>query len=204
MNLPFIARFFITSSFRILYVCTHTDRKFSGNIMKLLINIIIICSIFTGCNSEKLSDDQRKSETVKIKTRIETFTAAYEKKDMNSVIALLSSSNSFYFLGSDVAEKNFNISDFQNQIDHDWELFDSIDFGQIRNESIIISDSDDLAVAIYEIPVSAKVGNSYSKFVMRMTNTFVKEKDLWQLVQGMISIPSVGESSAELIKMKKK
>src|SRR5690606_41989032 len=79
-----------------------------------------------------------KSETEKIRTRIETFTAAYEKKDMNALIALLSSSNSFYFLGSDVAEKNFNISDFRNQIDHDWELFDSINFGQIRNESIII------------------------------------------------------------------
>jgi|GEM_PF-5911336 len=171
--------------------------------MKLLIKIIITFSIIAGCNHDEISDEQRKSETEKIRTRIETFTAAYEKKDMNALIALLSSSNSFYFLGSDVAEKNFNISDFRNQIDHDWELFDSINFGQIRNESIIIADSDDLAVAIYEIPVLSKVGNSHSKFVMRMTNTFVKENGVWQLIQGMVAIPSVGESSAELIKMKK-
>src|SRR5690606_31101463 len=87
--------------------------------MKLLIKIIITFSIIAGCNHDEISDEQRKSETEKIRTRIETFTAAYEKKDMNALIALLSSSNSFYFLGSDVAEKNFNISDFRNQIDHD-------------------------------------------------------------------------------------
>lgn len=167
--------------------------------MKHFFIVLITLIILSGCSNKKFTDDQKNSEKEKIKTRIETFIAAYENKDMSAVISMLSASNSFFFFGSDVAEKNYNISDFQNQMDHDWQLFDKIDFGQIRNESIIISDSGDLAVAIYEIPVSASVGNSLSKFVLRMTNTFIKENGIWLLVQGMSSIPSVGESSAELI-----
>jgi ketosteroid isomerase-like protein len=179
--------------------CLKKNNRGNYQVMKLLAGFLLITSFFYGCSDSNLTNDQKNGEKEKIKTRIEAFVNAYEKKDMNTVIAMLSTSNSFFFLGSDIAEKNYNISDFQNQMDHDWELFDNIDFGQIRNESIIISDSGDLAVAIYEIPVSADVGGSAAKFVLRMTNTFVKEKGMWQLVQGMASIPSVGESSAELI-----
>lgn len=167
--------------------------------MKIFAILFIAALLVTGCKSEKLSSDQINSEKDKIKARIESFLISYTKKDMNTIINMLSASKEFHFLGSDVSEINKNKSDFQNQLDQDWKLFDSVQFGEIRNLSIRISDCGDLAVAVYDAPMTVVVKGNQSKFFFRMSNTFVKENNLWQLVQGLASIPSVGESSVELI-----
>lgn len=167
--------------------------------MKILSIIIIAVFIISGCKSDKLTSDQISSETVKIKTRIETFLQSYSKKDMNTIITMLSNSKEFHFLGSDVSEINKSKSDFQNQLDQDWKLFDSIHFGEIRNLSVQISGCGDLAIAVYEAPMTVVVRSNQSKFFFRMAITFIKENGLWQLVQGLASIPSIGESSVELI-----
>ena len=167
--------------------------------MKTLSLLFIIAFLVGGCKSEKLTSEQIGSEKDKIKTRIESFLISYAKKDMNTIVSMLSSSKEFNFLGSDVSEINKNKSDFQNQLDQDWKLFESVHFGEIRNLSIRISDCGDLAVAVFDAPMTIVVKGNQSKFFFRMSNTFVKENSLWQLVQGLGSIPSVGESSVELI-----
>jgi len=155
--------------------------------------------LVSGCKSEKLTSEQVDSEKDKIRTRIESFLISYAKKDMNTIVSMLSSSKEFNFLGSDVSEINKNKADFQNQLDQDWKLFESVHFGEIRNLSIRISDCGDLAVAVFDAPMTIVVKGNQSKFFFRMSNTFVKENGLWQLVQGLASVPSVGESSVELI-----
>lgn len=167
--------------------------------MKILALLFFIALVVSGCKSEKLTSEQIDTEKAKIKTRIETFLISYEKKDINTIISMLSSSKDFNFLGSDVSEINKNKADFQNQLDQDWKLFESVDFGDIRNLSIRISECGDLAVALFDAPMTVVVKGNQSKFFFRMSNTFVKENGLWQLVQGLGSIPSVGESSIELI-----
>ncbi len=167
--------------------------------MKTFSLLIIIALLVSGCKSEKLTSEQIGSEKDKIKTRIETFLISYAKKDLNAIISMLSSSKEFNFLGSDVSEINKNKADFQNQLDQDWKLFESVDFGEIRNLSIRISECGDLAVALFDAPMTVTVKGNQSKFFFRMSNTFVKENGLWQLLQGLGSIPSVGESSVELI-----
>lgn len=167
--------------------------------MKTLSLIFIIAFLVSGCKSEKLTSEQIDSEKDKIKTRIESFLISYAKKDMNTITAMLSASKEFNFLGSDVSEINQNKSDFQNQLDQDWKLFESVHFGEIRNLSIRISECGDLAVAVFDAPMTVTVRGNQSKFFFRMSNTFLRENGLWQLVQGLGSVPSVGESSVELI-----
>lgn len=167
--------------------------------MKILAWLFIIALVVSGCKSEKLTSEQIDTEKTKIKTRIETFLISYEKKDINTIISMLSSSKDFNFLGSDVSEINKNKADFQNQLDQDWKLFESVDFGEIRNLSIRISECGDLAVAVLDAPMTVIVKGNQSKFIFRLSLTFVKENGLWQIVQGLGSIPSVGESSVELI-----
>lgn len=167
--------------------------------MKTLLLLFIIAMLVSGCKSEKLTSEQVDSEKDKIRTRIESFLISYAKKDMNTIVSMLSSSKEFNFLGSDVSEINKNKADFQNQLDQDWKLFELVHFGEIRNLSIRISDCGDLAVAVFDAPMTVTVKGNQSKFFFRMSNTFVKENGLWQLVQGLGSIPSVGESSVELI-----
>jgi hypothetical protein len=167
--------------------------------MKIFVILFITTLLLSGCKSEKLTSDQVDTEKDKIKTRIESFLISYAKKDMNTITTMLSASKDFNFLGSDVSEINKNKSDFQNQLDQDWKLFESVHFGEIRNLSIRISECGDLAVAVFDAPMTVTVKGNQSKFFFRMSNTFLKENNLWQLVQGLASIPSVGESSVELI-----
>jgi ketosteroid isomerase-like protein len=166
--------------------------------MKTLSTIFSLIILFAGCNSNKLSETQVNSEKDKIRARIESFLLSYEKKDMNTILGMLSNSKDFFFLGSDIVEINRSKADFQNQLDKDWKLFESISFGDIRKLTINISNYGDLATAIYEVPVTAMLKGNQSKFFFRMTNVFEFENGLWQIVQGVVSIPSVGESSAEL------
>lgn len=167
--------------------------------MKYLLILTAAAFVISGCKSDRLTSEQIDSEKDKVKTRIESFLASYAKKDMNTIITMLSSSKEFHFLGSDIAEINKSKSDFQNQLDQDWKLFDSVHFGEIRNISIRISECGDLSVAVYDAPMTVIVKGNQSKFLFRISNTFLKENGLWQLVQGLGSIPSVGESSVELI-----
>jgi len=181
------------------YVCNSTNQTKQINVMKIFVILFITTLLLSGCKSEKLTSDQVDTEKDKIKTRIESFLISYAKKDMNTITTMLSASKDFNFLGSDVSEINKNKSDFQNQLDQDWKLFESVHFGEIRNLSIRISECGDLAVAVFDAPMTVTVKGNQSKFFFRMSNTFLKENNLWQLVQGLASIPSVGESSVELI-----
>lgn len=169
------------------------------DIMKVSVILFIIAVLVTGCKSENLTSEQIDTERDKIKTRIESFLISYAKKDLNTILSMLSSSQDFKFLGSDVSEINNNKSDFQNQLDQDWKLFDTVQFGEIRNLSVMISGNGDLAIAVFDAPMTVVVNGNQSKFIFRMANTFTKENGLWMLVQGLVSIPSVGESSVELI-----
>jgi len=166
--------------------------------MKTFSLLFVITLLMIGCKSEKLTSDEINAEKDKVKTRIESFLVSYANKDMNTVISMLSASKEFKFLGSDVSEINNSKSDFQNQLDQDWKLFESIHFGEIRNLSIKISECGDLAAAVFDAPMTVVVKENQSKFFLRMSNTFIKENGLWQLVQGAGSIPSIGESSVEL------
>jgi hypothetical protein len=167
--------------------------------LKTFFILILAAVLNAGCNEYNNPDDQNNSAKNQIRIRIERLLAAYEGKEMNSLVKMLSTSKEFFYFGSDIAEVNQSTTDFQNQIDQDWKLFDNIDFGEIRNLSIRISSSADLAAAVYEVPVTADIKGVQTKFMMRMSLIFVNENGLWQLVQGMSSIPSVGESSVELI-----
>lgn len=167
--------------------------------MKTLSLLFVIAFLVSGCKSEKLTSDEINAEKDKVKTRIESFLLSYASKDMSKILAMLSSSKEFHFLGSDVSEINNSVADFQNQLDQDWKLFESVHFGEIRNLSIRISECGDLAAVVFDAPMTVTVKGNQSKFFFRMSNTFVKESGLWQLVQGLGSIPSVGESSIELI-----
>ncbi len=181
-----------------LFLCQKLKLIPVKDVMKILILIICTIMIIAGCNSNKLTENQINSEKDKIRARIESFLLSYEKKEMNTILGMLSNSKDFFFLGSDIVEINRSKTDFQNQLDKDWSLFDSISFGEIRKLTIRLSECGDMATALYEVPVSTTVKDNQSKFFFRMTLVFLNENGLWQIIQGDVSIPSVGESSAEL------
>lgn len=169
--------------------------------MKILLSILLLFALlFSACKNEKFTAEQLKSEKEKLKTRIESFLVSYSEKDLNKVLAMLSNSNEFHFSGSDISEINISKSEFQNQLMNDWKLFDSIRLGELSNYSFRISSCGDLAVAVFDTPATVFIKGIQSKFFLRMSLTFINENGLWQISQGLSTMPSVGESSVELTK----
>lgn len=169
--------------------------KFS---LSLLISILLVIS----CDSNRLSRDQINAEKDIIRARIESFLISYQNKDLDKILSILSSSKNFFFFGSDLAEINKSKSDFQIQMVQDWKLFDSITFGDIRNADIVVSKSGDFANAIFEVPMKVVISKIPSSFAMRLDLCFLNEDGIWKIKQGLVSIPSVGQSSSELLQSK--
>lgn len=166
--------------------------------------ILIFSILFlTGCsNNKEHSEEQLKIEKEKIKSQIGSFLSAYENKNMDKIISMLSNSSSFFYMGSDLNEIGRSKADYQNQMDMDWRLFDSIKFGKIKNSSVIISPDDKLASALIESTIEAMISGNSSSFTVRMSYTLVNENGVWKIVQNLVSVPSVGQSSVELVQKK--
>jgi hypothetical protein len=170
--------------------------------MKNCIYAFVLIQILIGCNSNRLNQDQLNTEKDVIRARIESFLIAYKAEDLNTMLPMLSSSKNFLFFGSDLAEINRSKSDFQNQLVQDWKLFDSIEFGELRNVDIAISKSGDFANTLFEVPMKVMINKVPSSFTMRFDLSFVEEDGVWKIKQGLVYVPSVGQSSAELVQSK--
>ncbi len=167
--------------------------------MKFFISFLVLTVLFAGCDNNKLTQDQINTEKNVIIARIESFIVSYQKKDLSTILSMLSSSNDFLFFGSDLAEIVKSKADFQNQLIQDWKLFESIQFGDLRNVDILISNSGDFANSIFEVPMKAVISETPSSITIRMDLCFLKEDRVWKIRQALVSIPSVGQSSSELV-----
>lgn len=170
--------------------------------MKILIYLLILVLLTIGCDSKRMSQDQVNAEKDVLRARIESFLISYQSKDLNTILSMLSSSKNFFFFGSDLAEINRSKSDFQNQLVQDWKLFDSIAFGDLRNVDLVISRSGEFANTIFEVPMKVVISKIPFSFTMRFALCFNKEDGVWKIQQGLVYVPSVGQSSAELVQSK--
>ncbi len=155
-----------------------------------------------GCDSGRLSQNQLNTEKDIIRTRIDSFLVSYQNKNLSTILSMLSSSKDFFFFGSDLAEINKSKSDFQNQLVQDWKLFDSIEFGEIKNINTVISKFGDFANAVFEVPMKVVISKIPSSFMIRLVLCFNKEVGIWKIQQRLMSVPSIGQSSAELVQSK--
>ena len=171
--------------------------------MKAAIFFISLFIFLEGCtNQNNLSPEQKKVEIEKIKSRIEAFFAGYEKKDMDEIMSALTSSNEFSFFGSDVSEMGTSKAEFQNQMDMDWKLFEKASFSNIKVLSTFISEDGTLASSLVSTTFNVVISETQSSFTFRSALTFTNENGIWKILQASFSVPSVGQSSAELVQEK--
>ena len=171
--------------------------------MRVLIILLGLFIFFEGCmNHNGLSPEQKKVEKEKIKSRIDVFFVAYEEKNMDEIMSALTSSNEFSFFGSDVSEMGTSKAEFQNQMDMDWKLFEKVNFNNTKILSIVISDDGTLASALVSTTFNVTINGTQSSFTFRSALTFTNENGIWKIVQASFSVPSVGQSSAELVQEK--
>ncbi len=152
-----------------------------------------------SCDSDRLNHNQLNAEKDVIRARIDSFLVSYQSKDLNTILSMLPSSKNFFFFGSDIAEINKSKFDFQNQLVQDWKLFESIEFGDPKNFDVAVSKSGEFANALFEVPMKVVINKIPSSFTMRFDLCFTKEDEVWKIQQGLVYVPSIGQSSAELV-----
>jgi len=143
--------------------------------------------------------DRDKADVVATLIR---FWQAYERKDLATMSAMLTTSSDFIFFGSDAAEVTSTRRDWENLMRNDWQLFETIKFGEPRNVAIQISDDGKLASAVYEVPDISLVEGKSIESLDRFALTMRKESGTWRIVQGMTAVATQGESSSEIVTRK--
>jgi len=167
--------------------------------MRRLSFLLLTLSFVIGCAQPDMTADQKAAEIEAIKSQIAKFFNAYEARDVETAKSVVSSSGDFLAFGTDAAEVMKSQSDFEKQVEDDLQLFESVKSGELKNLSVQISNSGDLASAYYEMPLEATIGGETSNFMLRFAHTFRKENGEWRMVQSIASSPSMGQSSAELV-----
>lgn len=160
-------------------------------------------TLIAGCGPAKLSPEEIATEKKAIESAVSGFWKAYESRDMAAVSKSLTSTGELLFFGTDSAEVIRSREQWETQVQHDWELFQTLKVGDLRNLSILLSDDARLGSAVCEIPMQMTVGGQESHALFRYAATLRKEAGEWRLVTGMAAVATVGQSSAVLVaKMK--
>lgn len=167
--------------------------------MKILSYLFVVTLVLICCNHYEMSPEQLISEKSAIEDQLQKLFSGYSERNAEAVISVFSGSDDLIVFGTDAKEVFRSLSAFEMQLKNDFQLFESVKFGELQNLSIQVSNSGDLAVAVFEAPIEMIFdGQTYQSF-FRSTRTFIKENDTWLIVQSLSSTASEGQSSAELV-----
>ena len=150
--------------------------------MKALLFLLIIIPLVASCatvkmTSEQMTDSEQMTvNKTAVKSMIIKLNNAYSSKDIETVTGIYSTSAKLMIFGTDSAEVITSFSEWKAQVISDFQLIESIKFGEVRNLSIQISSTCDLAAAVYEVPVDMVYGGQNSHVLFRSANTWIKEK----------------------------
>ncbi|MHA1372143.1 MAG: nuclear transport factor 2 family protein [Promethearchaeota archaeon] len=172
--------------------------------MKRLIFLLLSIVLIVSCGQQKMTSEQIDMEKKTIESLIAKINNGYESKDIESVTNMFSKSDELIVFGTDSAEVIKSIIEWKTQVKNDFQLIESVKFGDLRNLSIQISTSGDLAAAVYEVPVDMVFAGQSSHVLIRFANTWKKENGEWRIIQWLASIASKGQSSAEILEQMKK
>jgi ketosteroid isomerase-like protein len=167
--------------------------------MSRLIALLMLVAFAFGCGPQKLTSEQMAQEKEAIKAVIAGFNQAYQAKDLAGVMKGISTSAEFMFLGTDSAEIIKSQTDFENQMKNDWQAFESVQVGEIRNLSVQVSNDGELASAVYEVPFDVVIGGQSAHLLLRFGHGLKKENGQWRIAQGLAAAATVGQSSAEMV-----
>jgi ketosteroid isomerase-like protein len=171
--------------------------------MKTLIVLFISIFLVSSCVPGKMTSEQLAAEKDAIKSMILKLNNGYNSKDIEAATIVFSTSDELMVFGADSAEVIKSISEWGTQVKNDFQLFESVKFGELRNLSIQISNTGDLAAAVYEVPVDMVFGGQSPHVLFRFANTWKRENGEWRIVQWIASMASKGQSSAEIIEQMK-
>ena len=156
-----------------------------------LIISIISALLLLGCGQQKLSQQEIENVKEEIKTLISEQSEAYEtgnieyfKNAVADEITAFRITKQAICTNLEEWTRSFQL-DFQNMDSIPW----SIKFGELRHLSIQVSETGDMATAIYEEPFEMIIEGESQLRLLRMATTWRNENGEWKIVQWLGAQP---------------
>lgn len=123
---------------------------------------------------------------------------AYGHKDNARLQAMLDPERVAFF-GADSAEVAMTLDDVMRRIRDDQMLWDSLIAGPLR--TLRVEGDGALAVAMFDVGTEVHRGAVRAHYLIRFAMTWRRGEDgEWRLTQSMNSVPTTGQSAAEIIR----
>jgi ketosteroid isomerase-like protein len=161
--------------------------------MKSLTSFLLIIPVlfFLGCEDQKLSHEELEGMREEIRNIISEQSEAFEtgnidyfKNAVSGDIIGFGTPEEAVYTNPDEWAESFQRS-FQSMDTTPW----NIKFAEVRHLSIQISETGDMATAIYEEPFETILEGESHPGLLRMATTWRKENGEWKIVQWLAARP---------------
>ncbi len=161
--------------------------------MKNVTSVLLIISalFFLGCGQQKLSQEEIEDIREEISAFLSEGSIAFETGN----IEYFKNAASVDITGFGTTKESVytNMDEWVEALKKDFQSMDStpysIKFGELRHLSIQVSETGDMATAIYEAPYEVSLEGEIYPGLFRMANTWKKEKGEWKYVQWLGARP---------------
>jgi ketosteroid isomerase-like protein len=134
-----------------------------------------------------------KHET-KVKSALDHFMKAYEKKDVNGVIGLFSNRPGVVFIGTGCDEKCLGLDKLKNQFERDFVQSEKVHVSQKWETVSVLGDVAWLAA---EVDFKTKIKGKSKEFMTRLSAVLEHREEQWRFVHMHISLPPTEQRAGE-------
>ena len=122
------------------------------------------------------------------------FLEAYSARDMDSLLATMSSDSSVVSMGTGSDERRVGLKEIKTQIIRDWAQSEAATVEMTWNQ---VSAAGTVAWIASEGIFKAKIGGKKVDFPCRLSAVLQKQKDQWLLMQTHLSFIEAGQTEGE-------
>jgi ketosteroid isomerase-like protein len=156
--------------------------------MKRLIIFLLFISLIFSCGLQRMTSNQIDLEKKKIESLIIQMNNGVASKDIEVVSNTISKSDEFIGFGTDSTEAIKSYSEWKELMKNSFPQYESAKFSELRNLSIQISSTGDMASAIYEVQAEYVCADHSSFILYRFANTWRKENGEWKVIHWLASL----------------
>ncbi len=134
-----------------------------------------------------------KPET-KVKSALDHFMKAYEKKDVNGIINLFSNKPGVVFIGTGSDEKCLGLDKLKNQFERDFIQSEKVHVSQKWETVSVLGQVAWLAA---EVDFKTKIKGKAKEFLTRLSAVLENQDEQWRFIHMHISLPPSEQKAGE-------
>ena len=177
-------------------------KKYKGFIMKSTILFsLMLAFLFFGCEPKKqfLTQQELEVEKEKIKNVIIAFNKASEDEDFGKMVEYLSDEVTFF--GTDSSEVMKTFAEYKKAIDQQWQVYDKITYGDLKDATIFIDQMGTLATIFYGTRANVTKDGITNDYYIRGARVLEKHDNKWLIQGGLTGIVRTYDKDVNPVKV---